>query len=183
MKSLQGQLLIASEELLDPNFVRTVVLMIQHSDDGAMGLILNRPTETTIKQAWEQVSETPCGCDQPLRLGGPCQGPLMAMHTHAELSDIKVFPGLHFTANAAHVEELIAQEDDSIRFFLGFAGWAASQLEAELETGSWLTSGATVKHAFYTEAELWEQVRKEAAGWAVFSSLNIRSVPADPSLN
>ena len=60
MDNLKGQLLVASPHLLDPNFVRTVVLLIHHSDEGSFGVVLNRPADNTIKELWEQVGETPC---------------------------------------------------------------------------------------------------------------------------
>jgi len=81
MKSLQGHLLIASPTLLDPNFRKSVVLLVQHNEEGAMGLVLNRPTETKLCEAWTQVAETDCASDASLNLGGPCEGPLMALHT------------------------------------------------------------------------------------------------------
>ena len=60
MKSLKGHFLIAPPKMFDPNFFRTVVLMIQHNEEGALGLVLNRPLEMTLKKAWEQVSDTDC---------------------------------------------------------------------------------------------------------------------------
>src|SRR5205814_2997514 len=83
MKSLQGQLLIASPKLFDPNFFRSVVLLVQHTENGALGLILNHPLEMTIANAWEQVSEMPCEATGVLHQGGPCDGPLMVLHTEA----------------------------------------------------------------------------------------------------
>ena len=65
MKSLQGQLLVAAPSLIDPNFFRTVIFLVQHSEEGALGLVLNRATGTAIREAWQQVSESVC-----LREGG-----------------------------------------------------------------------------------------------------------------
>ena len=78
--SLEGQFLVASRKLLDPNFVRSVVLLVRHSDEGAMGLVINRPTKTTVAEAWRQVSEAPARREALIHLGGPCRGPLMAVH-------------------------------------------------------------------------------------------------------
>ena len=75
-KLIQGQLLIASSRLMDPNFVRTVILLVRYGDDGALGLVLNRPLETSVKEACEKVLETPCNADGNLFQGGPCEGPL-----------------------------------------------------------------------------------------------------------
>src|SRR5687768_5273835 len=92
MKSLQGQLLIASPKLFDPNFFRSVVLLVQHTDAGALGLVLNRPLEMTINDAWGQVSETPCDATGFLHQGGPCEGPLMVLHTDSALPELPVIP-------------------------------------------------------------------------------------------
>src|SRR5437764_733950 len=97
MTSLQGQLLIASPKLLDPNFAQSVILMIQHNDEGALGLVLNRPLGMSVRSAWEQVSEIPCEIESPLLKGGPCEGPLMVVHTSAALSQVEVLPGVYFS--------------------------------------------------------------------------------------
>ena len=86
--SLDGHFLVASRELLDPNFARSVVLIIRHSEEGAMGLVLNRPTKTSVSEAWKQVSEAPCPTTGLIHLGGPCRGPLMAIHGDPALGEI-----------------------------------------------------------------------------------------------
>ena len=74
MKSLQGHLLVASPKLVDPNFFHTVVLLVQHNQEGALGLVLNRPLQTTVQEMWQEVGESQCEVDQPLHQGGPCEG-------------------------------------------------------------------------------------------------------------
>ena len=95
-ESLRGHLLIASPKLVDPNFHRTVVLMIQHTDDGALGLVLNRSTGKLLQNIWSEISEKPCDGELVLHLGGPVPGPLMALHTAEWLSDSEVLPGVFF---------------------------------------------------------------------------------------
>ncbi len=129
--SLEGQFLVASRELLDPNFARAVVLLVQHSEEGAMGLVVNRPTKTTLAEAWKQVSEAPCPMNGLIYLGGPCRGPLMAVHADADQGEIEVVAGLHFSADPDKIETLICQAEDPSRFFIGFAGWGPGHLEAD----------------------------------------------------
>src|ERR1700761_360810 len=81
---LKGKVLVASAELLDPNFARSIVLIVQHDENGAMGLVLNRPLETTVAEAWTQVSAVPYPNNDTLFQGGPCEGPLMVVHREAE---------------------------------------------------------------------------------------------------
>ena len=77
MKSLKGKLLLASAHMVDPNFAKSVILLFKHDEEGAVGLILNRRLEATIRQACEDSLDLPAGIDGPLFHGGPCPGPLM----------------------------------------------------------------------------------------------------------
>jgi putative transcriptional regulator len=189
MNSLQGQLLVASPDLLDPNFVKTVVLMVQHSDQGALGLVLNRPTKTTVKEALAQVDDTPCLREELLGMGGPCQGSLMAVHTRAQLKEVEILPNVFFSAESEHLEALVATDEGPARFFVGFAGWGPGQLEGEMETGSWRTAAADADLIFEGGREawqghrLWEQITKQIASSVLRSALNIKHRPSDPSMN
>ncbi len=151
--SLQGHLIVAAPKLRDPNFFKTVVLMVQHNDEGALGLVLNRPLEATIEAAWEQVSETPCHAEGPLHQGGPCEGPLMVVHTHETASDIEVFPGVYFTTEREKIEWLMKHNDGAIKFFVGYAGWAAGQLENEIQENGWLHCAADADLIFGGDVE------------------------------
>jgi putative transcriptional regulator len=184
MRSLQGQLLVASPDLLDPNFRQTVVLIVRHTEDeGALGLVLNRPTRTSIKELWERLGESECTSDAQLSLGGPCEGPLMALHAERGPEDMEVTAGVYFVSDSERLTQLLNQPQDVARFFFGYAGWGPGQLEMELEEGSWSTGPAGPKHVFATDQELWQRTIAEAAGWEVLSALNIRDVPPNPSVN
>lgn len=183
MESLQGQLLIASSDLLDPNFLRTVVLIVQHGHDGALGLVLNRQTTTTLKQVWSQVGESPCERDDLLYLGGPVSGPLMAVHTLATAGEIEIIPGLHFSARAEELRELAAEHEQAVRFFVGHSGWGPGQLENELDSGSWLRAPATIEAVFSNTDDLWLRVTRQVVGSTLISALNIKHVPPNPNLN
>src|SRR5687767_11112387 len=97
MTSLQGQLLIASPKLVDPNFFHTVILLVQHNDEGALGLVLNRPLRTTVKEMWREVAEDEeCEVEGPLHQGGPCEGALMVVHADAAEAEAQVTDGVYF---------------------------------------------------------------------------------------
>ncbi len=183
MKSLQGHLLVAAPTLVDPNFFRSVVLLVQHSEEGALGVILNRPSKTTVREAWEQVRQSACHQQGPLHLGGPCQGPLMALHSLPAWSESEILPNVYFSAGPENLEQLVAVGDVEIKFFIGYAGWGAGQLEQELEIGSWETLPAREKHVFPDGPDLWERTLREAASRRFLSALRIDQVPDDPSLN
>jgi putative transcriptional regulator len=181
--SLQGHFLIASEELRDPNFFHSVVLIVRHNEEGALGLILNRPTKAHIKQVWEQVSDTPCATDERLHVGGPVEGLLMSVHTQPLWADLEVLPGVYYTGDPEHLKELVQQTDGLLRFFVGYAGWSAGQLEQEMDEGSWLVLPATEEKIFAIDDRSWERMLREITATSIISALKIKHVPADPRLN
>jgi putative transcriptional regulator len=183
MKSLQGHLLIASPLLLDPNFAKTVVLLIQHSPQGALGVVLNRPTSKKVKEFWKEISSTPCESEARVCLGGPVSGPLMAVHTNQFFAEMEILPGVFFAAKREHLDGLVLQQDDPLKIFFGHAGWGPGQLDNEIKAGGWLTMAATTEYIFYPGDDLWERVSKQASRSSLQSMLKIKHFPQDPSMN
>ena len=180
MQSLAGKLLIASKTLMDPNFVQTVILIVQHDENGALGLVLNRALKTTIKEACEQALEIPCELDGPLYQGGPCEGPLMVLHAYDTAGQMEVVEEVHFTTQRDHIEWLLTQSDARAKFFVGYSGWAGAQLEGEMETGSWLTADATSTIVYTDDERSWQQLVKEIT-WSRW--IDPKRIPDDPSVN
>ena len=183
MESLQSHLLIAAAELSEP-FSHSVVLLVRHNDEGALGLILNRRTNASLKETWARLSEVPCHRDEALFLGGPCEGPLVALHTHEFLLELEVMPGVYFCAGKDKLERLAAQDgSEPVRFFAGYAGWSAGQLEAEIARGSWSVLPARLEHVFQHDDELWVRTTRQVADAALRRTLKIKQSPPDASLN
>ncbi len=183
MESLKGHLLIASPHLRDPNFARSVVLLIHHSEDGTFGLVLNTPADGTIRDLWSQVAETPCETDQSLHVGGPVSGPLMSLHTNKALAEVEVIPGLYFAASRENLEKLIAMDDQPYRVFIGHSGWSEGQLEDELREGSWLTMPATIETVFCDEGEVWRLATNRVGEDLLSSMLHVGKIPPNTELN
>lgn len=183
MQSYKGHLLVSVPSLLDPNFFQSVTLLLEHNEEGALGLVLNRPTSSTIAEVWEQLTDRPCQCESLLYEGGPCQGLLSVLHRHRKLASGKVLDGLYFTQEPQKIERLIEQRIEPARFFVGYAGWGPDQLETEFEQGSWLTTPAQLDDVFSDNEELWRQLRKRISRSQFLDALNIRRVPDDPSVN
>lgn len=184
MKSLQGQLLVASPHLLDTNFSRTVVLMVQHQPQGALGLVLNRPGPWRVHELWEKVGKGACPSTAPVGLGGPVEGPLMAVHQQPLFADAEVYPGLYFATRTDFLEKIVARTDGVFRLFVGFAGWGAGQLETELTAGGWLTAPAENRLIFDTDtADIWKVVIEGIGSELMQSSLRIKNRPPDPTVN
>jgi putative transcriptional regulator len=179
--SVRGQLLIAGPGLIDPNFWRTVVLIVEHSEEGAFGLVLNRPSETLVAEAVPEIEEL-VDPDEPLYIGGPVQP-----------SGVVVLGRFEDPAD----EALVAFEDVGVlgvgspadehaaglragRAFVGHAGWGAGQLDEEIERGDWILDPAQVEDAFCEEPRgLWSGVLTRKGG----SYALVARMPADPSLN
>lgn len=183
MKSLEGHLLISAPQLADPNFRQAVVLLVHHNEQGALGLTLNRPLSVTVDAIWKQVSDEPCHVTDPVYLGGPCEGPLMALHQHTLLADSEVLHGVSFTTDADKIRQLVNTHTGRARYFVGYSGWGAGQLEHELREESWITPRASVDHVFDSPEELWQRITKELADSVLFSAGKPKHMPTDPSMN
>lgn len=183
MASLQGSFLIASPHLGDGNFNRSVVLMVKHDDEGAFGLVLNRPTGNTVAEIWKLVSEVESDRRDPIYLGGPVSGPLMAVHGLASAAESEILDGVYLSAHKDQLREVVAAEDIPFRLFTGYSGWGAGQLEGELEAGGWLIAPATADLVFHDKDDLWEQVMHSVAKDILAPSLQPKHVPNDPTLN
>ena len=155
MDSLQGQLLIAEPRLPDSSFFRSVVIMIQHSDDGASGLILNRPGNVSLSDIWQDVSDSPLARDKPIHIGGPVEGPLTALHNRMDLAEQTVIEGVYLSMSRDSLDELLASDRGDICVFSGYAGWAPGQLENELSVGGWLLLQAQPEHVFGDSDQLY----------------------------
>ncbi len=173
--STRGRLLVASPDLDDPNFRRTVVLVLTHDADGAVGLVLNRPTDIAIGEAlpdWAHVASPP-GC---LYVGGPVQ------------PDAAIGLGCGGRAAADPVLgrlgavdlEGTAEDHDSVRVFIGYAGWGPAQLDAEIGRGDWIVVDAAFDDVTTAHPEeLWRDVLRRQRGPRALLAL----APDDPSLN
>lgn len=183
MNSLKGHFLVASPHLQDPNFNHSVVLLIQHTHEGAFGVVLNRPTENTVQEIWTQVGEGECDDLRHVNLGGPVSGPLLALHSKEALSELEVVPGVYFAAQRENLEKLVTAPEHPYRLFVGHSGWGKGQLEREIEEGSWLTTPASAEFVFYDQDDLWNRVTQKIGRSILGNALKIKHVPPDISCN
>lgn len=177
-----GQLLVAKPLLGDLNFDRTVILLTEHSPAGSVGLVLNRKGD----YQFDQLSADFPFIDLPLYFGGPVeQDHLFFLHTKPDLipesvavKDNIAWGGSLESLKEMHQMNLIGPQD--VRFFLGYSGWGAGQLESEIQSDSWLIADASQIDIFNTPPEeMWTELIKRQGGeyrlWA--------HAPADPNLN
>lgn len=184
-----GQLVVATPSLADPNFERTVVLLLQADpDDGALGLVLNRPTGTGVGEVlpdWAVLTAEP----GVVFTGGPVQPNAAICLGHgrpggpavAAFSVLEGFPGTSIgTIDLDSPPEQLAPAVSEVRLFAGYAGWSAGLLEAEVEEGAWWVLDALPGDAFSADPEqMWTRVLRRQGPPIAFAA----SYPQDPTLN
>ncbi len=181
VETLRGQLLIAGPDLLDPNFRRSVILVGEHGEEGAMGVILNRPSPVTVADAVPPLAEL-VGEWELVHVGGPVQPQAIVVLGDFEdaaeagalvLGSIGFLPGEIETA--ADIASLTRA-----RVFAGYAGWGPRQLEDEIAEGAWILTPAVPEDIFTDDPDhLWSAVLKRKGGaFAVLAMM-----PPNPSSN
>lgn len=180
MESLRGQLLISSGGLFDPNFRHTVVLIGEHNEEGALGVVLNRALDTTIGESVPALTSL-VGADALLYQGGPVQPQmpvLVAEVTHPELLDIVAFDNVGFLVG--DVDEDARHGIVRARVFAGYSGWGPGQLEAEMEADSWILDPAQAEDVFTDAPDLlWSRVLQRKGP----EYRRLSRMPFDPSMN
>jgi len=180
VESLRGHLLIAGPALLDPNFWRTVVLIGEHSEEGALGVVLNRSSETPVEEALPELM--PLAEDLgTVHVGGPVQPSavvVLADFVDPDAAETLVLDSVGFLPSEVEPGEL--GELRRARVYAGYAGWGPGQLDGELEEGSWIVEPARPEDVFTDDPEgLWSDVlRRKGGPFAVLAAM-----PPDPGLN
>ena len=183
-RSLVGRLLVATPSLRSPAFSRTVVLMLDHGDEGALGVVLNRPMEVEVAAVlpdWQPHVTDP----GVLFSGGPV-APDSALGLVSVPGDEPEPPGVRRISGSLGLVDLDAVPEEVVprvsgmRIFAGYAGWGAGQLEAEVREGSWYVLDGEARDAFVDDpASLWRDVLRRQGGDLAY----VASFPPDPSLN
>lgn len=177
--SLTASLLVAMPQLQDPNFERTVMMVVQHDEEGTFGLVLNRPVDMSAQELCEGLEMHWGGePETPLHWGGPVQpqtGWMLYAHTdvlapteEVEEESTDLGHGVFFAGSLNVLRQIAEEPPGDVRLFLGYAGWGPGQLESEMAEGVWLTAPSSREAVFDVEAEsLWDYV--------------VRSLGIDPS--
>lgn len=181
MNSLKGRLLVATPALFDPNFRRTVVLIGEHGDEGAMGLVLNRPSDVTVGEAVPPLAHV-AGSDALVHVGGPVQPEavlVLAEFDDPEAAATIVVGDIGFASSEGELEE-IGTSVRRARVFAGYSGWGPGQLEAELEEESWLVEPAEGVDVFPGPGDdlFGDVLRRKGGTYRVLALM-----PEDPSAN
>lgn len=182
IKPEKGKLLISEPFLLDYYFKRSVILLVEHNDEGSFGVIMNKPLKTNFSEVVKDFPEF----DAPLYLGGPVQNEnLFFIHTLGDKIEHsnEIIEGLYWGGDIEQVKEMITLkliEPENIRFYIGYSGWSPKQLNNELKRNSWVVSRTSSSNLMQAKPEiLWDSSLKnlgeEYSIWTRF--------PSDPASN
>jgi putative transcriptional regulator len=170
----KGMFLIADQKLQDPNFSQTVVLLLDYGDHGAMGLVVNRPTDVALFRVFPDM-EGLRGRAETLFFGGPVDLDKVFILIRSDSqpsSDIPVIKNLYLSGNTDALEQIFNDTQREARVYAGYAGWAPQQLDAEIARGDWTVVPADAQTVFdAVPAEIWQKLMNRG---------KIRSVEVQP---
>src|SRR5208282_326289 len=159
-----GRLLVASRDLGDPNFAKTVILLVRYDEDkGAVGLVLNKRTDVPISRAFQDMKEA-SGRNDPVYIGGPVElNSVLALLKSATKPDgaNRVFGDVYLISNKDLLAQTLASRAEATAFhtYIGYAGWGSGQLEHEVELGAWHVMPADVGTVFQADPDsVWERL-------------------------
>ena len=180
----KGIFLVATPSLRDHNFRQTVILLCEHGEEGALGVVVNRPTKINITEVLPQIPILE-GQKHMVFSGGPVQRNhlLILYRTPEEPENTHhVFNGVYLGGNMPALEEIVKNpfSPDNFRAFMGYSGWAPGQLENEMESGSWLTLPADSSFMFdWDHTRVWTDILQSlGTQYQIY-----RDMPIDPQMN
>ncbi len=164
MGELAPGLLIAVPQMEDPNFSRSVVLLVEHSESGAMGIVFNMPSDVSIADIGQEHGvEVPEGAGSAF-IGGPVERERgFLIHRREDVPDsVELSDRVFLSVSTESLEALLSGDPGEYRLCLGYAGWGPGQLEREMVAGGWLTSSVTARRIFDTPIEkIWDAVIRD----------------------
>lgn len=204
-ESFAGNLLIASSLMEQPVVNRAVCLLVHHDQEGAIGVMLNRPMQPNPQALRELMGESlpeeksdsaaasrlasedesaPNGSrGDLLHFGGPLSGPLMAIHGSSQYAEAETGNGIYVAAQRQHLEQLVRQQTCPFRLIVGHLGWGPDQLQGELDRGYWHLLPATAQAVFTADTDMWPQLIRRATANSLASWIGTPDVPGAAELN
>ena len=183
-----GKLLVATPRVpVGFPFSKAVILVLQDSDEGIFGVVLNRPASPEMLMAWQKVADRPTFAAEKLVAGGPVQGPILAIHCEQELAEVEIDGGIFVSVQKDAIEQLSAMELDHkgipFRIVLGAVSWDYGHLENEIDHGAWFVVDGEPDQIFADPALMWEQSVRRYGAQSITELTGVRDFPADPLLN
>lgn len=187
-ENLIGKLLVTSPRV--PRgfpFGRTVILVLQDSEEGVFGVVLNRPATPEMLLAWQKVVDQPTFGAGKLVSGGPVQGPVLALHRQQELAEVEIQGGLFVSVKQNAIEQLsemeLSDDDAAFRIVLGAVSWDIGRLDKEIDQGAWFVVDGQPEMIFSEPTKLWERAVRHFGMESIKNLTGISEFPASPLLN
>ncbi len=190
-KWIGGQFLLASPYLSDGNFFRSIVYMVRHDAEGAFGVVINRPSNQSLDEAFTDLLGRKPKRHDNIYLGGPVSGPLLVLHDIEGLGEPAAWidgtndeglSGIWITADEDHLRAVVDRVDAQAKFVVQYSGWGPSQLDRELEAGGWLVAPCDRSILFGQREDSWETVLKRL-GHEIMATVVSKKIPHDPQWN
>ncbi|MEC7646047.1 MAG: YqgE/AlgH family protein [Bacteroidota bacterium] len=178
----KGRLLISEPSLIDPTFFKSVILITHHTADESIGLVLNQGTKISLNQLLTDIPSS----DFPVYIGGPVErNSIQFIHTIGDIipNSQEIAQGLYWGGDFEAILSLITRNKISknhIRFFAGYSGWGADQLNHEIRENGWITHESNVKLCMkYSTKKLWSDlIKTKNEKYAIWANM-----PKNPSMN
>ncbi len=179
---LTGNLLVASPHWQHELFGQTVCLVVHHSPQGAIGVVLNRNSPIPASGLFEKLAGNKHITVRPaLNLGGPQSGPVVALHDRRELAEFTSAEGVYFAAQVQHLHQLVTSPSDDLRvkIIVGQADWGAGELDREFIEGKWLPLPVSPALVFADDTEMWSRAMRKVGDFYMSMITASRFHPTD----
>jgi putative transcriptional regulator len=180
--NLAGSLLVAAPGWQHELFRGAVCLVVHHSPERAIGVVLNRHLPLPLGELWQQLAPNrPIRSNARVHFGGPQAGPVVALHNRRELAEFTSAEGVYFAAQIQNLKELVSssESETQVKIFVGQADWGAGELEREFEGGKWLPLPVSSKLVFADESEMWVRAMYGIGDLVVTHMTGAQVCPAD----
>jgi len=184
--SLAGYLMVAAPGVQDTVFARSVCMIVEHSKNQTIGIMLNRPLAIETGPLWEQLLEgaaKPANAATHLNFGGPQNGPVLAIHNNEQLAEGGNSAGVYLSAQTETLKKIAQVSPDHCRLFIGHAVWRVSQLETEIVRGDWHILPATPDLVFADEHSMWIKSIQSVGNEIIQAATGLELLIAQPYLN
>lgn len=184
--SLAGYLAVAAPGSVDPVFARSVCIIVEHSTERTVGIMLNRPLALDSASLWDQLldgEERPTHTLSHLNFGGPQNGPVLAIHDDEKLAEGGNNQGVYLSAQTETLKKLALVTPHHCRLFIGHAVWGPSQLETEIVNGAWHILPAIPELVFSDEKTMWGQSIQVVGNSIIQTAPGVFGLMQDPYLN
>lgn len=184
--SLAGFLLVAAPGVQDPVFANSVCIIVEHSKEQTIGIMLNRRLAMETESFWDQLLEgaaKPANSDSHVNFGGPQNGPVLAIHDNQMLAEGGNSQGVYMSAQSETLKKLAQSTLDHCRLFIGHAVWQVSQLETEIINGDWHVLPAVPELVFADEHTMWARGIQAVGNGIIQAATGLPHLMAQPFLN